>query len=180
MPSGTAAGAVMLWKSHASNVSQHEVKATKPAVPYGGIGGGKARENERVILLLSGSSYADRDPLAGLMACNLVNQTGLRLLCVNWRKPAPLSGGTQGRFPAGLNDALEAYVHLVETLRFKPENVCLAGESSGAAVAMGVMIWLSALSQAGMRQYGRPGKVILWNPWCDLKMQSPTWKSNGE
>lgn len=177
----SAGSAVFIWKSHASNVHHHAVQSFKPAVSCGGIGAGAAREDERVILLLSGASYADRDPVAGLLACNLVNLSGLRTLCVNWRKPVPSSSAGEGAFPAGLNDALQAYIHLVRTLGFKPENVCLTAEGSGAGVAMGLMIWLSALANDGRgANLGRPGKVILWTPWCDLTMRSPTWQTNGQ
>lgn len=178
LPSGSA---VFIWKSQASNVHHHAVQSFKPAVSCGGIGAGAAREDERVILLLSGASYADRDPVAGLLACNLVNLCGLRTLCVNWRKPVPYSSASEGAFPAGLNDALQAYIHLVRTLGFKPDNICLTAEGSGAGVAMGLMIWLSALANDGKgANLGRPGKVILWTPWCDLTMRSPTWQTNGE
>lgn len=174
---------VLLWKAQASSVHHHQVQTVKPAVDVGGVGSGPASPSERAILLLSGSSYSDRDPVAGLLACNLVNSTGLRTLCVNWRKPSPCSAGDEGAFPTGLNDALAAYIHLVRTLRFKPENICLAGEGSGAGLAMTLMVWLSALAQSpqrsGARGLGRPGKVILWSPWCDLTMRSPTWRENG-
>lgn len=178
-----SAPCILLWKAHASAVSQHQVQAVKPAVNVGGVGSGRAGPDERVLLLLSGSSYADRDPIAGLLACNLVNTTGLRTLSVNWRKATPCSAGEQGAFPAGLNDAIRAYVHLVRNLQFRPENVYLIAEGSGAGLAMGVMMWLSAL-QTGTKAapsastLGRPGKVVLWSPWCDLTMRSPTWKSN--
>lgn len=46
---------------------------------------------------------------------------------------------------------------------------------------MGLLLWLSALAYDDRRlRLGRPGKVVLWSPWCDLTMRSPTWKSNGE
>lgn len=182
---------VLLWKSHARNVQHHQITSFKPSISCGGIGGGQARSrHERILLLLSGSSYVDRDPIAGLMACNLVNLTGLRCLCVNWRRPSsnhPTDHKQRG-FPAGLNDALQAYLHLTKVMKFRPENVILVGEGSGAGVAMGLMVWLSALqlqleSVPGKKRqqtYGKPGKVVLWTPWCDLTMQSPTWGQNGE
>lgn len=186
---------VLLWKSFARNVSHHQITSFKPSISCGGIGGGAAQsKSERVLLLLSGSSYIDRDPVAGLLACNLVNLTGLRCLCVNWRRPSsndPKGSGQRG-FPAGLNDALQAYAHLTRVMKVRPENVYLVGEGSGAGVAMGLMTWLSALQlrrdtlqQQGSKDplppaYGKPGKVALWSPWCDLTMQSPTWRQNGE
>lgn len=182
---------VLLWKSYARNVQHHQITSFKPSISCGGIGGGQAQSrDERVLLLLSGASYIDRDPLAGLMACNLVNLTGLRCLCVNWRRPTSNhpEDHVQRGFPVGLNDALQAYLHLVKNMKFRPENVYLVGEGSGAGVAMGLMTWLSAqqLQQDAQQQtakstaIGKPGKVVLWSPWCDLTMQSPTWKQNGE
>ncbi|CAO1623291.1 unnamed protein product [Jaminaea pallidilutea] len=180
-----SAAAILLWKSRASSVHHHEVQTVKPAVDVAGLGSGRAKRGERVLLLLSGSSYADRDPVSGLFACNLVNLTGLRTLCINWRKPAPSSAGEHGAFPAGLNDAIQAYTHLVRALRFRPENVYLVAEGSGAGLAMALMMWLSTLQQSTSTRpaaigLGRPGKVILWSPWCDLTMRSPTWETNGQ
>ncbi|PWN29207.1 hypothetical protein BDZ90DRAFT_231190 [Jaminaea rosea] len=174
---------ILLWKAQASSVHHHQIQSVKPAVDVGGVGSGPASPSERVMLLLSGSSYSDRDPVAGMLACQLVNSTGLRTLCVNWRKASPCSAGKEGAFPAGLNDALAAYVHLVRTLRFEPRNVYLVGEGSGAGLAMSLLLWLSALARSPERsaanELGKPGKVVLWSPWCDLSMRSPTWKQNG-
>ncbi|CAO1630293.1 unnamed protein product [Parajaminaea phylloscopi] len=176
--------AMLLWKAQASSVHHHKVQSIKPTISVGGVGSGPARRGERVLLILSGASYADRDPTSGLFACNAVNITGLRALCVNWRKTTPCSAGEHGAFPAGLNDAIRAYVHLVRNLRFNPTDICLLAEGSGAGVAMGLMLWLSALQAKGLpdehvaSHLGRPGRVILWSPWCDLSMRSPTWKAN--
>ncbi|CAO1636775.1 unnamed protein product [Sympodiomycopsis kandeliae] len=174
---------VLLWKSHARNVHHHQIVSFKPSVSVGGIGGGQARSrHERVILLLSGSSYVARDPIAGLLACNIVNLTGLRTLVVNWQRPSTSSHSedeTKKAFPTGLNDALQAYLHLTKVMKFRPENVYLVAQGSGAGVAMSLMTWLSALQMQNRQDsYGKPAKVLLWTPWCDLTMQSPTWSQN--
>lgn len=63
-------------------------------------------------------------------------------------------------FPAGLDDALKAYMFLLET--YRPDQVVFAGDSAGGGMALALMIRL--------RDEGKPlpAGAVLFSPWTDL------------
>jgi epsilon-lactone hydrolase len=71
-------------------------------------------------------------------------------------------------FPCALHEIAHAYVELAINDRGTP--LLLSGDSAGGALAMSLAL---ATSAAGIT----PSAVILFSPWLDLTLQSPTYTS---
>jgi monoterpene epsilon-lactone hydrolase len=67
-------------------------------------------------------------------------------------------------FPAAVEDSLSAYLWLLER-GIRPEDVTLAGDSSGGGLALSL---LQLLRQQGVQL---PGAVVLLCPWIDLRLE---------
>jgi acetyl esterase/lipase len=67
-------------------------------------------------------------------------------------------------FPAALEDALRAYLWMVES-RTSPEAVTLAGDSAGAGLVLGVLLSLR------QEQGALPGGAVLLSPGIDLTFE---------
>lgn len=165
--------ATWLWSTRASEVKAGEVTAVKPVSNQGGLGAGKAFENEKVIMLLSSS------PLVGTaLGLTLSKTTGLRVLLVN----TPIND-QEKPFPFALHEALSAWAYLIDRLGFQPENVTLAGDSIGAGLCLTLHLYLSCLlhleeGQESLASLGRPTKLLLHSPRCDHTFQSPSFTIN--
>jgi epsilon-lactone hydrolase len=75
-------------------------------------------------------------------------------------------------FPAALEDALHAYRWLIGRGAV-PEEVVLAGDSSGAGLVMSVLLTLKR-EHAPM-----PGAAVLFCPWLDLRLSQPADSHTG-
>ncbi|MGW4632353.1 alpha/beta hydrolase fold domain-containing protein [Nocardia sp. NPDC004415] len=70
-------------------------------------------------------------------------------------------------FPAGLDDAEAAFLDLVDNVGYRPEQICLAGDSAGGGLAL-------ALAQRLLARHGiAPAALGLIAPWVD-PTQVPT------
>ncbi|WP_336085816.1 alpha/beta hydrolase [Nocardia sp. SSK8] len=64
-------------------------------------------------------------------------------------------------FPAGLDDAEAAFLDLVENVGYRPEQICVAGDSAGGGLAL-------ALAQRLLARHGiAPAALGLIAPWVD-------------
>ena len=62
-------------------------------------------------------------------------------------RPSPqyrlASGPTRARFPAALQDAWSAYLHLVREMGVAPGRVVLSGDSAGANLVLGLLRYVA-------------------------------------
>lgn len=123
-------------------------------------------DRRRVILYLHGGAY-----LAGSAATHrhlgaaLAGAAGVRLLLPEYRL-AP-----EHRFPAALDDAAEAYAHLLDT-GYEARRIALAGDSAGGGLAFALLLRLAT--------DGRPLPccAVGFSPWVDLTGRQPSLARN--
>lgn len=132
----------------------------------------------RVQLTISG--YLRGHPLWNVLPLNIAKASGVRILSkctpvrtaltigINYRKPLI----AETAFPAPLLDVLAGYLHLVINLHFDPADICIMGKSAGGHLALMLSRYLSDL---GLPQ---PGSMALMAPWCDFKMNTPSYSTN--
>lgn len=63
------------------------------------------------------------------------------------------------RFPGQLQDAVYAYLRLIDDLHIPPENIIIAGDSAGGGLSLGLLMYLRD------NQYPLPSGAILFSPW---------------
>ncbi|KAL3463670.1 Alpha/Beta hydrolase protein [Aspergillus heterothallicus] len=76
-------------------------------------------------------------------------------------------------FPAALQDAVTAYLYVLYTLKVKPENIVLSGDSAGANLVLALLRYIKAQQNANSNTDGgvalpSPRAALLWGPWVDL------------
>lgn len=112
-----------------------------------------------------------------------------RAFSVEYRLSSTTPYPTRGAFPAGLLDTLSAYLYLVHTLDFSPQNIIVVGDSAGGHFAVTLVRYLRLLGNADPEHtYSKyrlvpPGAVILSSSGLDLggshlKNPESTWSSN--
>jgi len=112
---------------------------------------------ENVFLYLHGGAYClgscntHRD-----LAARISRATFMRVLVIEYRL-AP-----EHPFPAGLEDAVAAYRHLVSS-GILPENIVIGGDSAGGGLTLAT---LQTLRDAGE---ALPASAVLLSPWTDLE-----------
>ncbi|MEM7211249.1 MAG: alpha/beta hydrolase fold domain-containing protein, partial [Pseudomonadota bacterium] len=74
-------------------------------------------------------------------------------------------------FPAALEDALSAFLHLLEA-GYDSREIAIAGDSAGGGLGFALLL---RLEQEGLP---RPACVVGFSPWTDLTGESPTLTSN--
>jgi acetyl esterase/lipase len=108
------------------------------------------------ILWMHGGSYVSGHPATTRpIAMDIANTTGVAVLSLQYRL-AP-----ENPYPAALDDVKAAYAWLLKE-GFKPERIIVGGESSGAGLALALMVTLKAEGQA------LPAGLIAISPWVDL------------
>lgn len=120
---------------------------------------------DRVFLFLHGGCYISGSPRTHrkLAAC-LSRASHMRVLMPDYRL-AP-----EHPFPAGVQDALNAYGWLVEQ-GIAPRNIVVGGDSAGGGLTLSMLL---ALRDAGAEM---PSCAILLAPWTDLTASSPSYRS---
>ena len=118
------------------------------------------------VLHFHGGAYVmgdGRDSDTGFLARTLLKHGRVtHVLTPQYR----LSSNAGGRFPAALQDAVTAYVHLTEKLRVPASRITVSGDSAGGNLALGLLRYIA--------EYGPnlglpwPGCVWLWSPWVDV------------
>lgn len=119
-----------------------------------------------VILYLHGGGYT----CGGLeyakgFGSMLAVQCGVRVFCAAYRL-AP-----EHRYPAALEDALEAYRYLLGK-GYPPEEILLCGESAGGGLCYALCLKLQTL---GMRM---PCGILGISPWTDLTASGGSYEKN--
>ncbi|KAI9742339.1 MAG: hypothetical protein M1818_003872 [Claussenomyces sp. TS43310] len=79
-----------------------------------------------------------------------------------------LANEENSSFPAALQDAITAYVYVLKTLKVRPENVVLSGDSAGANLAVALLRYLH---EEGKKVLPLPRAALLWGPWLDLRVE---------
>lgn len=126
------------------------------------------RIREGVILYLHGGGYTCGDIEYALgFASMLSSRTGTLVFCPAYRL-AP-----EHRFPAAVDDAVEAYRYLLEN-GYSGEHIILCGESAGGGLCYSLCLKLRELSLP------MPSGVIALSPWTDLTSSGSSYKDNAE
>ena len=116
----------------------------------------KDQRRSGVILYLHGGGYTCGSlEYAKGFASTLASECGVRVFCAAYRL-AP-----ENRFPAALDDALEAYRYLLKK-GYGPKQILLCGESAGGGLIYALCLKLKEL---GMEL---PCGLIGISPWTDL------------
>jgi dienelactone hydrolase len=95
----------------------------------------------------------------------LAEQTGMRVLCAAYRL-AP-----EHRFPAAVEDAVEAYRYLLSK-GYAPGHIALCGESAGGGLCYSLCL---QAKEAGLPL---PGCILAISPWIDLTMSGASYATN--
>ena len=117
-----------------------------------------------VILYLHGGGYCcgELEYAKGFGAV-LAHETGAKVFCPAYRL-AP-----EHRFPAALEDALEAYRLLLDT--YAPEKIALTGESAGGGLSYALCV---AAKERGLPL---PGGIAVISPWTDLTLSGASMET---
>lgn len=132
----------------------------------------RAMPDERIIVHLHGGAYwmgtaNEKSPSAAFcrdLLRRLEGEKGMpqRAFLVEYRL-ARHGDYEHGSYPAALLDAFVAYLYLIRTCGFRPENIILSGDSSGGNLALALCRYLR---DEGVEDV--PGSLLLLSPWCDV------------
>lgn len=119
-------------------------KITATAIPHGAV------------LYLHGGGYAVGSPATHRsLAARLAHQTGATVYVPDYRL-AP-----EHPFPAALDDAELAFLELVESAGYRPDQIALSGDSAGGGLSL-------ATAQRLIARHGHtPAALGLIAPWTD-------------
>lgn len=128
----------------------------------------EARKGDSVILYLHGGGYTcgNIDYAIGVGSV-LARNLGLRVFAPAYRL-AP-----EFPFPAALDDALCAYMYLIEC-GISPRSIVLCGESAGGGLCYSLCLRLSSM------RLELPSCIIAMSPWIDLTLSGKSIKENAE
>lgn len=127
-----------------------------------------AASDRATILYFHGGAYVYGNPGTHREhVARLVDATGTRALAPVYRL-APTH-----RFPAGIEDAVEAYRALM-TSGVDPSDVIVAGDSAGGGLALALLI---SLREAGDEL---PAGAVLFSPYADLEHTGYTVVANAD
>lgn len=120
---------------------------------------------EGVILYLHGGSYVLGSARTGAnLAAPLSRRGGVPSVSLDYRL-AP-----EHQFPAGIHDALAAYRELVES----GQKIVIVGDSAGGGLALATML------AARAEQLPQPAGAVLFSPWTDVSLASPSMDGRGD
>ena len=137
------------WYPHAPDLSSLVETAQKPG---------------KLLLHFHGGGYvigSGRPLDSGYMAGVLNRHVAPIALFAEYR----LSCTSEGRFPAALQDALTAYVFLLDK-GIRPENIILSGDSAGGHLVISLLRYLSEYMGPVLPA---PSRALLWSPWIDVQ-----------
>lgn len=119
-----------------------------------------------VALHFHGGAYVigdGRDSDTGYLAKTFLRHTGCTHVCTPQYR---LSSGDRGYFPAPLQDAVTAYLHLTRTQRIPASQIILSGDSAGANLALALLRYIQ--EHGAELDMALPAAVGLWSPWVDV------------
>ena len=119
-----------------------------------------------IILYIHGGGYTcGKLDYAKGFAAVLASECGMRCAAIEYRL-AP-----ESPFPAAIDDALRAYLHLINS-GYDPSTVVLAGESAGGGLCYALCL---KLREMGLEM---PAGIIAISPWCDLTLSGSSYVKN--
>jgi len=129
----------------------------------------KSKYAHKIVLYLHGGGYTcgsikSHTGLIGKIAL----ETGIPHLAINYRL-AP-----EHTYPAALDDALKAYLWLLEKEHFNPNDIILMGDSAGGGLALATLLKIKAMGLAN------PLAAVAISPWTDLTVSGDSALSNLE
>lgn len=139
----------------------------KPGMP--------ANPGEKVIYMLHGGGYWQLSAHPSNPSANITR--GLLDACDNthrafsleYRLSSSAPYAVANPFPTALVDAIAGYHYLIDTVGFEPEDVTIAGDSSGGNLALALVRYLvENKTSSTIRLPPPPGSLILLSPWCDM------------
>jgi len=114
-------------------------------------------DTDKVLLYFHGGGYAISSPrIHRRLIAKICRKAELKGFAVYYRL-AP-----ENKFPAPIEDALEAYRYLLDQ-GFLPKNIVVGGDSAGAGLAVGFCV---ALKDNNLLQ---PAAIACLSPWVDLE-----------
>ena len=120
-------------------------------------------QSDKVLLYFHGGGYVEQPlPQHFSFVGEMVNRTGIPAVFPVYPK-AP-DHTYKENYPL----QLELYEKILETHR--PENVIIAGDSSGGGMALAFAEYLAK------KNLPQPGKLVLLSPWVDINMDNPELK----
>jgi acetyl esterase/lipase len=123
---------------------------------------------DRVIVYLHGGGFQVGSPKSHReVIARLATEAGVQAFAVEYRL-AP-----EHRLPAALDDTL-AVLDWLESSGFAAGALALAGDSAGAALALGAMIVRAGRGRA------RPAAAFLMSAWTDLTASGESYRSRAE
>lgn len=116
---------------------------------------------------------------AGLLTSRLGH--GTRALWVQYRLAGDPDNPTP--YPGALQDALTAYLYLVNELGIPPHRIVLAGDSSGATMGVALLRYLASYAErsAGVQGRGLPGPpkaCLIFSPSVDYSVEGDSQQMN--
>ncbi|KAK0384678.1 hypothetical protein NLU13_8764 [Sarocladium strictum] len=131
------------------------------------------KDSSVIALHFHGGAYATgtgRDSDTGFAAKMLRRHLGCSLVCSPSYR---LATNKHGYFPAALQDAITAYLHLVDEMQIDPSQIILSGDSAGGNLVLALLRYLD--EYGAEQQIPLPGAVALWSPWVDIRdsLESP-------
>jgi len=117
------------------------------------------RHPNQVVLYLHGGGYTSGSIKShGGLIGKMAKETGITHLAINYRL-AP-----EHPFPAGLDDAINAYQWLLEEEHYHPQDIIIMGDSAGGGLTLSTLLKLKAEKQP------QPLAAVVISPWTDLTM----------
>ena len=126
---------------------------------------GQGANPARVVFYLHGGGYFAGSPeLYGGLMSRLSRDADAMIVGVRYRlsPTAP--------FPAAFDDALAAYLDLIDR-GYRPENIVMGGDSAGGGLTLALLAELC-------RRDLRPAGVFALSPWTDLTLSGPSVAAN--
>lgn len=122
----------------------------------------------KAILYFHGGMYVIGSPQSHRThVSKFVDGSGINAFVFDYRL-AP-----ENPFPAGLEDALKAYNHLLEK-GFKPSNIVFAGDSAGGGLCLASLLSLKEKNKA------LPAAAVVLSPWTDLLLSGESYRINAK
>lgn len=161
-------GGERVWSPFSAGVNARDASAPKSEV---------ARDAARrdpdamtpVVLYLHGGGYIACSPETHRpLVSSLVRRLGGEAWVPRYRL-AP-----EHRYPAALDDGVQAYRHLVEARGIPASRIVIAGDSAGGGLALAVTMRLRDEAIA------LPSSVVMFSPWTDLATTGGSLDENSD